>query len=153
MKEFPDTVGEVLRATLILDFETFYSPEEGMDIKNLTVPGYVNHPRFRIFGAAYCKPCGAAGFVTIPGTQWDALRDTFGDNFEDVIVGMHNANFDDYVMLRGLGIRAPRILDTRQIAYHVLGSKRGSSRSSPASSVSSGGIGVPPIRPRTSYPY
>ena len=122
-----EIVDKILCRALVLDFETYFLQQRAggpsnYSLKGLTVPEYVEDPRFKIHGCAWATP-NNSGMVRIPSKEWDDLRNCLGQNFERRVVCYHNAFFDDYIMLNRLGIKPPKIIDTKQLAHAILGAK------------------------------
>lgn len=116
-------IDRILKNTIVLDFETFFLKQRGGGGENyhlgcMTIPEYVKDPRFRIH-------CVAWATQNKSGVVWgDAVAGfvrSAADSYR--ICCYHNAFFDDFIMLNEKGVIPEKIIDTQQLAYHVIGAR------------------------------
>jgi DNA polymerase len=99
---------------LFLDIETFYAADYSLSKQNTI--SYVCDPRFHIHGIAVRYPDGRVEFRTDVSTLLAELQRDFGSELERVVVVMHNAGFDYFVLHRRYGIRFAHLADTMLMA-------------------------------------
>jgi hypothetical protein len=115
--EFPPTV-------LVLDFETFYSPEchMGKDAKALSICEYVHDPRFEILGFGL-KVLGhrweglGTRFIPQPRVQdvMDKLTKEFGKSLHNVTIVSYNAKFDMLILAEKFHLFPPFTVDVMDL--------------------------------------
>lgn len=105
-------------ALLVLDFETAYDAK--YTLRNLAVPEYVADARFKVLGLAWAVS-GNADFSPDAAAALRALQTVYGSNLENVTCVAHNGFFDFFILAWVYGIRPPKLLCTKLMAYHVWG--------------------------------
>ncbi len=106
--------------TIIIDFETFYDTKGKYTLAGthaLTYPEFIKDKRFKVFGMAVDDG---------QGQEWvpaHLVKEALHEYRNDIIV-VHNAFFDGAVLRWHYKYRPAFIIDTIQLANHVLGSAR-----------------------------
>jgi DNA polymerase len=114
----PD-LGRFQRPRLVLDFETYFTPD--YSLRKMNVVEYVLDPRFRIHGLAVRHPDGVAYFATDVPAELAKLRAVYGQRLERVALVCHNALFDGFILDHCFGLVPATILDTAMIARCAFG--------------------------------
>lgn len=104
--------------TIIIDFEVFYSTKEKYSLKHLSYPEFILDRRFKVFGMAVNE--GGMTSTWVPAKDIPAWLEAHRG---DILVA-HNTFFDAGVLTWHYKFRPAYMLDTLQIANHVLGSSR-----------------------------
>jgi len=108
-----------------VDFEAYF--DKDYTLNSMGSAEFVMDPRFELVGAGVQKKGGKSEFFWGEADVIDVLT-AFGVEEEDgPWVSYHQGFFDDTVMLRRLGLKPARIVDTLFLARQVLGGKRSSS--------------------------
>ena len=106
---------------LTLDLESYYDSD--FSLRKMTIPQYVNDPRFYLHGIAIRHPNGSCVFERDVGAALAQLQQIYGANLERVTVLVHNGHFDLYVLAKNFGIIPPYTVDTLQLSHALLGRK------------------------------
>jgi DNA polymerase bacteriophage-type len=104
---YPETV-------LLWDFETYF--DRDFSLKKLSVPEYVNDPRFSVLSIGH-KWCGAAGTDFVFGAREvekyiRACQHVWGDCLNSVTIAAHNCSFDMFIAAARYGVRPKYVVDT-----------------------------------------
>lgn len=102
---------------LFIDFESFYAPEEGYGLKEMSIVEYVRSPRFKIFG--FAAAFGEGPILWYSG--FGALNFMRNIPWHKTTVVGHNVKFDGFILTDSY-TRYPRTwVDTKGMSRAVLG--------------------------------
>ena len=104
---------------LVLHFEAYYDLH--YSLKKLGVARYVKDPRFHAHGLAIMHPDGRTEFRTDVEAAIHALQQQYGAQLEKVLVVLHDACFDAFVLYHKYGVSVPNIVDTLCLSRLVNG--------------------------------
>lgn len=104
---------------LVLDFETFYS--DTYNLSRLNYQEYVHAPEFKVHGLAVAYPDGTCCYRTDVPSLLRELQNQYGEHLEKVVVVMHNAVFDAYILKEQYGMLIATIADTMLMARSLFG--------------------------------
>jgi hypothetical protein len=103
--------------TIILDFETFYDTKAKYTLRHLSYPEFILDRRFKVFGMAVND---GRKSLWVPAKE---VPDALEEYSQDILVA-HNTFFDAGILAWKYKFRPAYMIDTLQIANHVLGSSR-----------------------------
>jgi DNA polymerase family A len=107
--------GDVPNTVVLLDFETYYSPE--YSLSKMETLDYVQDPRFEIIGMGIKVGKGPKMWLT---DVHDMNMMLAGIDWPNVAVAGHNLYFDGAILQHRLGIRPAMWLDTLSMARAMI---------------------------------